>query len=127
MTSRRVAGVVFDGEQVVEYRRTGGRPMRILNHYAVIWRVIGGHCAAQDYDVDVLYIRHPGANPALLGFLAWMKNRNPKRRIVLELRSSPAMQHSAGFSSSSWITWSRLALTPRSTASRASAARTESM
>lgn len=83
----REEGVVFDGEQVVEYRRNGGRPMRILNHYAAFWRVIAGHCAPEDY--DVLYMRHPGANPALLGFLAWMKNRNPKLRIVLELASYP--------------------------------------
>jgi len=83
----REEGVVFDGEQVVEYRRTGGRPMRILNHYAAFWKVIAGHCAAEDY--EVLYIRHPGANPALLGFLAWMKNRNPDLRIVLEMASYP--------------------------------------
>lgn len=83
----REEGVVFDGEQVVEYRRTGGRPMRILNHYAAFWKVVAGHCAAEDY--ELLYIRHPGTNPALLGFLAWMKNRNPKLRIVLELASYP--------------------------------------
>lgn len=83
----REEGVVFDDERVVEYRWTGGRPLRILNHYAVFWKAIAGHCAARDY--DVLYIRHPGTNPALLGFLAWMRTRNPKLRIVLEFASYP--------------------------------------
>jgi len=83
----REEGVVFDDERVVKYRWTGGRPRRIVNHYAAFWKVITGRCAAEDY--DVLYIRHPGTNPAFLSFLAWMKNRNPKLRIVLEFASYP--------------------------------------
>ena len=83
----REEGVVFDDERVVEYRGTGGRPLRIINHYAAFWKAIAGHCAAEDY--EVLYIRHPGTNPALLGFLAWMRTRNPKLRIVLEFASYP--------------------------------------
>ena len=83
----REEGVVFDDERVVDYRWTGGRPLRIINHYAAFWKVITGQCAAEDY--DLIYIRHPGTNAALLGFLAWMKNRNPKLRIVLELASYP--------------------------------------
>jgi hypothetical protein len=49
--------------------------------------VIATECAAEDY--DVIYFRHPGTNPALLGFLAWMKHENPQIRIVLELASFP--------------------------------------
>jgi hypothetical protein len=83
----REEGVVFDDGPAVKYRWSGGRPLRIINHYATFWRVIGAHCSAEDY--GVIYIRHPGANPALLGFLAWMKNRNPDLRIVLEMASYP--------------------------------------
>ena len=83
----REEGVVFDDARLVKYRWTGGRPLRVLNHYGAFWKVIASHCAAEDY--DVLYIRHPGTNPALLGFLAWMKNHNPKLRIVLEFASYP--------------------------------------
>jgi glycosyltransferase involved in cell wall biosynthesis len=53
----------------------------------VFWGTIAAQCPARDY--DVLYIRHPGTNPALLGFLAWMKSRNPSLRIVLEIASYP--------------------------------------
>jgi glycosyltransferase involved in cell wall biosynthesis len=83
----REEGVVFDDAPAVKYRWSGGRPLRIINHYAGFWRVIAARCAADDY--DVVYVRHPGANPALLGFLAWMKARNPSLRIVLELASYP--------------------------------------
>jgi len=83
----REEGVVFDDERLVKYRWSGGRPLRIINHYAAFWNVITRHCAAEDY--DVLYIRHPGTNPAFLRFLASMKSRNPKLRIVLELASYP--------------------------------------
>jgi glycosyltransferase involved in cell wall biosynthesis len=80
-------GVIFDETPAVRYRWSGGRPLRIVNHYAGFWGIVAAHCAAGDY--DVLYIRHPGTNPALLGFLAWMKSRNPNLRIVLELASYP--------------------------------------
>jgi glycosyltransferase involved in cell wall biosynthesis len=83
----REEGVVFDDAPAVKYRWSGGRPLRIINHYATFWRVIGAHCSAEDY--DVIYIRHPGANPALLGFLGWMKNRRPEVRIVLEVATFP--------------------------------------
>ncbi len=83
----REEGVVFNDERVVAYRWTGGRPLRILNHYARFWRVIAAQCAADDY--DVIYIRHPGTNLAFLGFLAWMKNRHREVRIVLEVATFP--------------------------------------
>ena len=80
-------GVLFDDNRAVHYRWSGGRPLRIANHYAMFWGIVGSQCAARHY--DVLYIRHPGTNPALLGFLAWMKSRNPNLRIVLEIASYP--------------------------------------
>ena len=83
----REEGVVFDGEPAVKYRWYGGRPLRIINHYAGFWKVIATQCEAAEY--NVIYVRHPGTNPALLGFLAWMKNRNPNLRIVLEMASYP--------------------------------------
>jgi glycosyltransferase involved in cell wall biosynthesis len=83
----REEGVVFDETRVVKYRWSGGRARRVINHYAGFWQVIATECAAEDY--DVIYFRHPGTNPALLGFLAWMKHENPQIRIVLELASFP--------------------------------------
>jgi glycosyltransferase involved in cell wall biosynthesis len=83
----REEGVVLDGTRVLKYRWTGGRPKRILNHYAAFWKLVAGACCPADY--DVLYLRHPGTNPAILGFLGWMKMSNPELRIVLEVASYP--------------------------------------
>ncbi len=83
----REEGIVLDEERVEEYRWTGGRTKRVINHYATFWRLVARACPPNDY--DVLYLRHPGANPALLAFLSWMKMRNPKLRIVLEVASYP--------------------------------------
>lgn len=83
----REEGVVLDGARVLSYRWTGGRPKRVLNHYAAFWKLVARACPADKY--DVIYLRHPGANPAMLAFLGWMKTRNPKLRIVLEVASYP--------------------------------------
>jgi len=83
----REEGVVFNGTRVVKYRWTGGRPRRVVNHYAWFWSVIARQCAAEDY--DAVYIRHPGSNPAFLGFLARLKRRNARLRIVLEVATYP--------------------------------------
>lgn len=83
----REEGVVFDGTRVVGYRRTGGRPRRILNHYARFWGVIAGQCAAKDY--DAIYVRYPGSNPPFLGFLARMRRDNASLRIVSEVATYP--------------------------------------
>jgi glycosyltransferase involved in cell wall biosynthesis len=83
----REQGVVFNGTRVVEYRRTGGRPRRVVNHYAWFWGVVARQCAAEDY--DAVYIRHPGSNPAFLGFLARMRRGNAKLRIILEVATYP--------------------------------------
>jgi glycosyltransferase involved in cell wall biosynthesis len=80
-------GVLFDDARVVRYLWSGGRPLRIANHYGVFWGVVASRCVAQHY--DVLYIRHPGTNPALLAFLGWIRSRNRNVRIVLELASYP--------------------------------------
>jgi len=83
----REEGVVFNGTRVVKYGRTGGRPRRVINHYARFWGVIAGHCAAENY--DAIYVRHPGSNPAFLGFLARMRRGNASLRIVLEVATYP--------------------------------------
>jgi glycosyltransferase involved in cell wall biosynthesis len=80
-------GVVLDYARTVRYPLSGGRSLRVLNHYAVFWAVVASQCDARDY--DLIYLRHPGTNPALLGFLAWMRKRNPRLRIVLEIASYP--------------------------------------
>jgi len=83
----REQGVVFDGGRMVNYRWTGGRPLRVMNHYAAFWKVVATECTPEDY--EVIYIRHPGANPALLSFLAWVKARNASTRVVLEVATFP--------------------------------------
>lgn len=80
-------GVILNDTRTVPYHWSGGRALRVANHYAVFWSIVAAQCAAQDF--ELLYIRHPGTNPALLGFLTWMKNRNPSLRVVLEIASYP--------------------------------------
>jgi hypothetical protein len=35
-------GVIFDDIPAVRYRWSGGRPLRIVNHYAVFWGIARG-------------------------------------------------------------------------------------
>ena len=91
----REEGVVLDGSRVLKYRWTGGRPKRVLNHYAAFWKLVARACSPELY--DVIYLRHPGTNPAVLGFLGWMKMRNPKLRIVLEVASYPLHGEAVSF------------------------------
>lgn len=79
-------GPKLDGSMFARYP-VRGRGWNTLNHYGLFWGLTAQHLDPARY--DVVYVRYPGATPVFVSFLAWLRARNRRLKVVLEVPTYP--------------------------------------
>ena len=87
---------IYNGGELSRYLGGPSRVARVVHHYGTFFLKIVREIPIETY--DFFYIRFPGSSPMFVGFLAELRRRNRRAKIVLEVPTYPFKAEAKTFS-----------------------------